>query len=215
MYKYLQSLVLLVIACTQLFGQKNDVSARNEVTATVYKENIGRIVFTANDTSSNPYAEKDFLLSYRFTPKSDLYITAYLERSLTYNLRKMAPGLPVDELVKTGSYNFSFFVDGKLIYQDNLHPASLFPEQKNNDTVISKPLITHPFRNWWSAYLWFRFLKNGGDSALTEGKHRLGMEIRPYLMNPDLIVGDVIAAGEVLLDVQHPKIDPSTLFLVP
>ncbi|HZF65208.1 MAG TPA: serine hydrolase [Chitinophagaceae bacterium] len=213
MYKYLQLLVLLVTACAQLFGQRNDISERDQVTATVHKGNIGKIVFTANDVSSDPYTEKDYLLSYRFTPKSDLYITAYLEHSLTYNLRKLAPGLPTDELIKTGSYNFSFYVDGKLIYQDNLHPASLFPEQKNNDTIIRKPLTAHPFRNLWSAYLWFRFLKNGGDSALTEGKHRLGMEIRPYLANPGLIVGDVVAAGEVLLDVQHPKIDPSSLFL--
>ena len=213
MYKYSRFLVLLLIACTQLFGQGNDLSKGDGAASAIHKANIGKIVFTAGDVSSAPFTEKDFLLSYRITPKSDLHITAFLERSLTSNLRQLAPGQPVDELVKTGSYNFSFYVDGKLIYQDDLHPASLSPEQKMNDTIISKPLTAHPFRNLWSAYLWFRFLKNGGDSALTEGKHRLGMEIRTYLKNPDLKVGDVVAAGEVLLDVQHPKIDPSTLHL--
>ena len=207
MYKYLQSLVLILCACTQLFGQHNGVSPA------VHKANIGKIVFTANDVASKYYTEKDLLLTYRFTPKSDLYITAFLERSLTDNLQKLAPGLPVDELLKTGSYHFTFYVDGKLIYQDNLHPASLSPEQKHHDTLISKPLTSHPFQNVWGPYLWFRFLKNGGDSVLTEGKHRLRLEIRPYVMNPDLIVGDVVAAGEVLLDVQNPKIDISTVRL--
>lgn len=213
MNKYLQFLILLLTACTQLFGQTNVVIKDSNVTAAIHKANMGKIVFTTSDVASNSNTEKDFLVSCRFTPKSDFYMTAFLKHSLTYNLRKLAPGLPDDELIKTGSYHFTFFVDGKLIYQDNLHPASLFPEQKHHDTIISKPLTTRPFQNLWSPYLWFRFLKNGGDSALTEGKHRFGMEIRPYLMNPDLIVGDVVAAGEVVLDVQHPKIDPSTLYL--
>ena len=213
MNKYLQFLILLLCACTQLFGQKADGPGSSSAISVVPKTKVGSIVFSASDVSTSPYAETDSLHAYRFTPKSDLYITAFLERPLTSNLQRLAPGLPVDTLVKTGSYYFSFYVDGKLIYQDALHPASLTPEQKKWDTVISKPLTSHPFQNVWSPYLWFRFLKNGGDSALTEGKHRLQMEIRPYLMNPDLKVGDVVAAGEVLLDVQHPKIDPSTLRL--
>jgi hypothetical protein len=125
MYKYLQFFVLLLSACTQLFGQGNDVTKSNGVAVAVHKANVGKIVFTSDDVSSNPYTETDFLLTYRFTPKSNFYITAFLERTLIGNLQRLAPNLPIDTLLKTGSYHFSFYVDGKLIYQDNLHPASL------------------------------------------------------------------------------------------
>jgi hypothetical protein len=35
------------------------------------------------------------------------------------------------------------------------------------------------------------------------------MEIRPYIKNPEMKMGEVIAAGEVYLDVQKPAIDPN------
>ena len=39
------------------------------------------------------------------------------------------------------------------------------------------------------------------------------MEIRPYIKVPELKIGDVIATGELTLDVQKPTIDPATVRL--
>jgi CubicO group peptidase (beta-lactamase class C family) len=210
--KRLFTIVLLFTCSLTLHAQVVFVSDKG-LTSPVHKANVGKIVFTAEDSSSTGYQDKDFLKIYRFTPKSSLYFTAFLEHSLTNNLHRIAPESSIKELTELGSYQFSFYVDDQLIHKDNLHPASLFPEQKNEETIISKPLIAHPFRNWWSSYLWFRFKKNGGDSVLTEGRHLLKLEIRPYIENKELKVGELLASGQVVLDVQFPKIDPSTVSL--
>lgn len=182
-------------------------------TSPEHKAHVGKIVFTAKDIASTGHHEENFLKTYRFTPKTSLYFTAFLENSLTNNLHRMVPAAGIEELKKQGSYQFSFYVDDRLIHQDNLHPASLLPEQKDVETIISQPLKAQPFPNLWSAYLWLRFKKNGGDSVLTEGKHLLRVELRPYIKNDALKVGDLLATGQVLLDVQFPKIDPATVSL--
>ncbi len=213
MIKYGLAPAILLLACLQLPGQQKEFVKDSGITSPIHKAHIGKIIFTAKDLSAGAYTEKDFLNSYRFTPKSNLYMTVFMGHSLTNYLNPLAPGLSVEELTKLGSYHFSFYVDDHLIYQNNLHPASLYPEQKNVETVISKPLTVHPSADWWSSYLWLRFMSNGGDSALTEGKHLFKMEIRPYIKNPELKIGEVIATGHIPLDVQKPKIDPATIQL--
>lgn len=42
---------------------------------------------------------------------------------------------------------------------------------------------------------------NGGDYALTAGKHRLRIELRPYVRTPELKVGELIAAGDLKIIV--------------
>ncbi|HVG15131.1 MAG TPA: serine hydrolase, partial [Chitinophagaceae bacterium] len=210
--KQLFTVVLLVIFTFTLNAQVEFVREKGPVKP-VHKANVGKVVFTSRDTSSTGYNEKDFLKTYKFTPKSDLFITAFFSHSLTNNLHRVAPESGMEELAKLGSYQFAFYVDDKLIHTDNLHPASLSPEEKNTETSMTRPLITHPFANVWGTYLWLRFKRNGGDSVLTEGKHMLKVEIRPYIQTNELKVGDLIATGQVMLDVQFPKIDPATVSL--
>lgn len=44
---------------------------------------------------------------------------------------------------------------------------------------------------------------NGGDSALTKGKHKLKIELRPYVKTPLLKVGDIIASGQLPMQVNR------------
>lgn len=142
MRKQLFTIALLFPCSFTLHAQVAFVSDK-ELASPVHKANVGNIVFTAGDSPSTGYQEKDFLKTYRFTPKSSLYITAFFSHSLTNNLHRIAPESGIEELTKLGSCQFAFYVDDRLIHKDNLHPASLFPEQKNKETSISKPLIAH------------------------------------------------------------------------
>ncbi|HEX2535227.1 MAG TPA: serine hydrolase [Chitinophagaceae bacterium] len=207
-------LILWILASLSPGAQEARSSSANGIAAAVHQPHAGKIVFSAGALPAAG-AEKGFLTTYRFTPKSDLYFTAFLERPLLQDLSVLAPGLPAEELLRLGSYQFTFYVDDRLVYRDSLHPQSLRPAEKEKETVIGRPLVAHPFQNLWGAYLWFRFLRNGGEQALTEGKHRLKIEMRPSVQSAEWKTGAVAAAGEVVLDVQNPKIDPATMSLHP
>jgi CubicO group peptidase (beta-lactamase class C family) len=94
-----------------------------------------------------------------------------------------------------------------LIHKENLHPAAIPADNKNTKTVFGVSFINSadPESRWGG--IWHRFLLNGGEQALTAGKHLLRLEMRPYLKTTELKVGDLIAAGELQLTVIKPKVD--------
>ncbi|MBB2148301.1 serine hydrolase domain-containing protein [Pedobacter gandavensis] len=172
------------------------------ITDPVHKSNIGKIVFTDKPVKVSQLAEAKPLQQYRMTNKSDLFLTVFLGNTMTGYLQQLAPKLDSEALVKSGNYQFSYYVDHKLIYQTNLMPGAPSPEQQNTLTVWSKPLIDNAHEGqYWSQSAWNRFMYNGGDKALTEGNHTLKIELRPYINSGTLTIGNVIAAGSLNLTV--------------
>lgn len=167
-----------------------------------YSQNAGKIVFT-DQPSSSP------LQSYILTNTSDLFINVSMAHSNGWYLQRLYPNIAIDSLLKIGNYQFSFFVDDKLIYQTNLLPGAPRAAQQSADTVWSKPLIDNAHEgSWWSQSAFNRFLQNGGDSALTEGQHQFRLEIRAYVKSDQLKVSELIAIGELPINVNRvPVID--------
>ncbi len=201
----------------QLVAQTDPFIKDQGITSALHQANIGRILFTSSEIPLTQLAGKDGLATYELTNKSSLFITVFMDRSLTNNLHRLAPALGADSLTKIGGYQFSLFVDGALIYKSNI-TGSPYPRIKDTATTITKPLIDYENEGtWWSQFFWYRFLRNGGDSVLTEGHHSLKLEIRPYLkLATETKEGELIAAGELNLQVNRkPKIDASTIHLTP
>lgn len=208
-------LLSLFFVTSKLLGQSPDLVPTQGITSPLHQANVGTIRFTDKYVPAADLIEADFLGTYELTNRSNLFMTAFMGNSLTNYLHQLVPDLSADILMKTGGYQFSFFVDDRLIYQSNLHPGAPFPHIKNAETVISKPLINNQNEGaWWSQSAWNRFMNNGGDSALTEGPHVFHLAIRPYLNRPELIVGEPIATGQLnLLVKRQPVIDLSTIRL--
>ena len=198
-----------------LFGQVADLVKPEGIKTTLHQNKLGRVFFTQKYIPTSALKEADFLESYTLTNKSNLFFTAFLGNSMTNYLHRLQPDLTADSLVKVGNYQFTFFIDGKQIYQSNLWPGA--PQARMQDTamVLNRALVDNEKGSGsWSESFWNRFLYNGGDAALNDGKHLLRMEIRPYLKSRELKVGDIIAAGDLALEVlRHPKIDVSTISL--
>jgi CubicO group peptidase (beta-lactamase class C family) len=190
-----------------------DIVKDQGITSSLHQANTGRIVFTSREIALPELTPGDFLHTYELTNKSNLFITAFVAHSLTNYMHRLAPELPVDSLHKTSGYQFSLFIDRRLIYQSDIQGAPL-PMIRDTGTIIHKPLIDNENEGvWWSQFFWGRFLHNGGDSALTEGQHLLRLEIRPHVQT---IVGDIIASGELNLEVKRkPVIDISHIQLNP
>lgn len=216
MNRYFLSIIFLLLFSVKGVGQQKEFVQHQGIHSPLHQANIGKLRFSSEAIALDQYKESDFLSYYELTNRSNLYIHAFLATSLTNHLHRLAPPLSPEEIVKIGNYHFSFYLDERLIYQESLHPGGPLPKVKNTETVLSKPLINNENSGaWWSQSLWNRFLVNGGDSALTEGKHLFKMEIRSYVKNPALKIGDILATGQLALDVKKPKIDTTTINLNP
>lgn len=207
-----QILIILFSALMSLktVGQIKDIITPEIITNPLHQANIGRITFMASNIPLNVYKKEDFLSTFELSRKSSLNIRVFMGNSVTNYLHQLAPELPLEELVKSGNLQFSFFVDGNPIYQENIHHGCNFGSSVNKNTVTTfrVPLTSTTGEDWWAMYLWDRFKVNGGEKALTEGKHQLKIELRPYvkLSDNDLRVGEMIAQGEVELLIKAPVI---------
>jgi len=137
----------------------------------------------------------------------DLDIRVFMDNSLVNYLHEIAPTLTADELLKKGNYQFSFYVDGKLIYTENLNTGAGTAENKKLKTNFRIPLLSSNNEDSWGRYLWSRFyLANNGIDALGDGNHVLKIEIRPYLQSSTVKIGNIIAKGEINLIIPKKNI---------
>jgi len=202
------------LSCDAALGQ-DDVVKAHAITSSLHQANLGKIAFTTKPIPVENLKDSDFLTIFELKDSADLTITAFMQTSLTNYLHRIAPHLSVDELTRIGNYQFSFFVDGALIHKFELSPAAISSESKNTKTSYSATFLSSAnSESRWSA-TWHRFMLNGGDQALTEGKHLLRVELRPYLRTAQLKVGDLIASGELRLTVAKSKVDENLTAIQP
>jgi CubicO group peptidase (beta-lactamase class C family) len=172
--------------------------------ATSAQRPAGKIFFSQAELPFDTLIKQQGIQRLTLTNKTNLYLSVSLSKPLTAYLRELAPSISPDLLAKVGNYQFSFLVDGKLIYQTELLPGAPRAEQQQSDTIWTKPLIDNEHEGrWWSQSAWNRFMYRGGDSALTDGSHHLQIILRPYVKSPGLITGEIIAEGELALSVKR------------
>lgn len=196
------------------FGQADIVKSEG-ITSPLHRAHAGKITFMSKLIPIENYKEADFLKTFELKETGDLNIRVFMSNSLTNYLHRLAPGLTAEELVGRGNYQFSFFVDGALVYKENAFASAYGIENKNARTIYQQTLISPTDEETGGTNLWKRFLHNGGDEALSEGRHSLKIELRPYLKTTELKVGDLIAEGELQLTVIKPKIDEKLIAIQP
>jgi len=206
----MRPLTLAAALCGLLASQalaQTDIVKSEGITSALHRTNVGRIAFVSRHVPADSLNAADLLQSFELKGTGDLAMRAFLAKSLTNYLHSLSPQSSADDLAQSGSYQVSFFVDGTPVYKHNVHPAAIPAETKHTKTVFAATILNSatPNEPWGS--IWHSFLLQGGDQALTAGKHLLRVELRPYLRNPQLKVGDLIAAGELQLTVTRPALD--------
>jgi CubicO group peptidase (beta-lactamase class C family) len=184
------------------------------------KANIGKVTFMRGNIPLEQYKETDFLTSFELTGNSSLNIRVFMGNSITNYMHQLAPELPLDVLVKSGNFQFSFFVDGKFIYKENIHYGCNYGagRNKNTATTFRVPFTSITGEDWWAMYMWDRFTLNGGEEALTEGSHILKIELRPYVKideTSEAKVGDLIAEGQLKLIIKTPEVSAKQIAIQP
>ena len=207
MNKKLTLLITIILTTIQLFGQTTDIVKCDSITYPIHKANIGKIAFMSKVVPIETFKQTDFLTTFELKENTDLNIRVFLGNSLTNYLHLLSPQLSADELTKSGNYQFTFFVDNKKVYAENLNVGAGNAESKNQRTIFRVPLISSTNEDSWGRFLWNRFFGNGGQDALTSGEHLLKIEIRPYLKLNEILTGNIIAEGELKVIVPEIKIN--------
>ena len=212
--------LLTLVFCSIASAQNNDIVKTDGITTQLHKQNLGKITFMNGNIPLDQYKESDFLKSFNLTRKSDLNIRVFMNNSVVNYLHQLNPDLTSDELLKTGNLQFSFYIDDTFIYKENINYGCNFGSggNKNTSTSFRVPLTSSKGEDWWAMYMWDRFKLNGGEKALTEGVHKLKIEIRPYLKNDkndDVKTGVLIAKGEIQLIIKTPKLTTKQIEVQP
>ncbi len=200
-------LAALFLMINSLFAQTSDIVTSDSITYPVHKEHIGTIAFMKEIIPIEQFKESDFLESFELKEKTDLNIRVFMGNSLTNYLHVLAPGLNAEELAQYGNYQFTFLVDGVKVYTENLNVRAGNPDSKNKKTLFRVPLISSTDEDSWGRFLWNRFWLSGGQEACANGEHVLKIEIRPYLNQKELLVGALIAEGQLRVHTPVVKID--------
>lgn len=190
-------------------GQVKNITEPDSISTTLHKNNIGKITFMPEVIPIEEYKESDFLKSFELKENADFNIRVFLGNSLINYLHQVDSALSIEQLVKNGNYQFSFFVNDSLIYCENLHPGAGTIVSKNSRTILRVPFLSSTNEDSWGRFLWMRFyFANGGEDALSVGMNRLRIEMRPYIKQNGLLrIGDLIAEGEI--DLMIPDIEVS------
>lgn len=200
-------LFVLLLGSGLYLGQHKNITDPDAIINPLHKKYMGKVVFLDKTVALDQLKESDLLKTTLFQEDKDLDIRIFMDNSLVNYLHQMEPSLSPDELLKKGNYQFSFYVDGKLIYTENLNTGAGIPDDKKKKTTLRIPLLSSKNEDAWGRYMWMRFyLANDGIDALEEGNHLLRIEIKPYLKTLALKAGNTIAAGEIHLTVPHKNI---------
>ncbi|MFT5277218.1 MAG: CubicO group peptidase (beta-lactamase class C family) [Glaciecola sp.] len=200
-----------------------DISLANEGThraqeinhGELHTLNVGKIVFSKAAKKIESYQAQEIITSLDLNNSKNLYFIGFLDRPLTQYLHEIAPELSIEDLNKKGNYQFSFYVNDKLTYTENLDFGAGLASQKSNDTVLLIPFFSERNEDSWGRFLWMRFMHFGGQDALTEGKHILKIEVRPYVKTHDITIGKIMAIGKLSIDVEKPIASESQIAIQP
>lgn len=212
--KILLSLGLLLAATHHLTAQAL-VAESKPIHSDSHQKLSGKIIFSTTAKAIESYQATELIQRIELNSTKSLYFNAVLNQPLTTYLQGLAPELSVEEVNKIGNYQFTFYVDGSVVYTENLNLAAGLSTEKSSHKVLTKPFFSEAGEDSWGRFLWMRFMHFGGEQALTEGVHTLKIEIRPYVKTADIKIGNLIAAGEISVQVVKPKASEQQIAIQP
>mgnify|MGYP003633878199 CR=1 FL=1 len=199
----------LVLATCLLISCKKNNSQQSKNSQTQEFENVN---FSKVDISKiNPTADKYVT---NFTLNKDEYLNIHftLDQPLIKSLQLLAPTLTIDELLEKGNFQFTFLVDGKTVYVENLNKGAGLKKQKIELLNYTVRLAAPKQLDFWGWFMWLKFMKLGnGRDALSDGKHSLSIEVRPYIKQDNIKTGALLAKGNISVDVAKILVDESLI----
>lgn len=197
---------LALMACL-LLSCKNSTTSQSKDANLDKRENLS---FSKDDIEKIKAETYNYIDSFTLHKDEFLNIHFTLEEPLIQSLQKIAPKLTEDELLEKGNFQFSFLVDGKIVYVESLNKGAGLKASKTEQLNHTIRLAAPKQLDYWGWFMWLKFMKlGGGQDELSEGNHPLTIEVRPYVRLDTLKVGSLLAKGTINVEVAKIKIDES------
>lgn len=196
---FLVLIACLLISCKVI----NNSKLKN-----AHTEEIENLYFSKVDFKKNKLTSENYSNSFTLNNDKFLSIQFTLDKPLVNSLQLLAPNLTVDELLEKGNFQFSFLVDGEVIYVENLNKGAGLKATKTEQLKHIVPLAYPEQIDYWGWFMWLKFMKlGGGQDVLAKGSHSLSVEVRPYVKQDSLIVGPILAKGKIAIEVARIPVD--------
>jgi len=197
-------ILALLVSCSS----SKLVLSEGELLNDLHRSNVGHIAFMNDYIPFDEYTESDFKEEVVHSEKKDLSFRMFLGKTLSHYLNELAPELTVEQLCKKGNFEITFLVNGKQVFKEQVNPGAGSCWFKNSATAYRIPLVSLEEEDHWGRFLWTRFLyKEGGIDALAGVSRNLKVEVRPYIKTDEVLVGDVIASGSVVIKSQEEVVE--------
>jgi len=198
---YLLLIACLIISCQ---GIKNTKSKSSQV------KEIENLYFSKVDFKKNKFTSDNYSNSFTLNKDKFLSIQFTLDKPLANSLQLLAPNLTQDQLLNKGNFQFSFLVDGEVVYVENLNKGAGLKAAKTEQLKHVVPFAYPKQIDYWGWFMWLKFMKlGGGQDVLAKGNHSLSVEVRPYIKQDSLIVGPILAKGKMAIEVARIPVDES------
>ncbi|WP_377716237.1 serine hydrolase domain-containing protein [Pseudofulvibacter geojedonensis] len=166
------------------------------------------LYFSKDEIKKNKPTTYNYINTFTLNKEKFLNIYFALDVPLIKSLQKIAPHLTEDELLEKGNFQFSFLVDGKIIYVENLNKGAGLKTSKTVQLDHTIRLVAPEKLDYWGWFMWLKFMKlGGGQDVLSTGNHLLTIEVRPYIQEESIKIGSLLAKGSINIDVAKIKID--------
>ncbi len=177
----------------------------------VSAQNSNPIRFSTSDIK-NKTQKRTYIQSFNLNKDSFLSMELTLNQPLITHLKELAPNLSEEELLKKGSFQFSFFVDNQLIHTENLNKGAGTKKAKTTQLTYKIPLVYPEKLDFWGWFMWLKFMKmSGGRDVLDEGKHELTVKVSTYINDTVFKTGKVLAEGKIDINVEELPYDASLI----
>ena len=200
---YLVLLTCLIVSCKNI----NKTTSKNSQTKEIENLFFSKINLEKNKSTAKNYTNK-------FTLNKDQFLNIHftLEKPLIEYLKLLAPNLSDEQLLQKGNFQFSFLVDGKVIYVENLNKGAGLKASKTEQLNHTIRLAAPRQLDFWGWFMWMKFMKlGGGDDLLSEDNHTLSVEARPYIKKGSLKTGPILAKGSLKVDAAEIPIDENLI----
>lgn len=205
-------IILLVLISPILSCKSNKLVDSNRSENDLQKRQVNPILFSKKSITNNKKNEPVYSKHFQLNEDEFLTIHFTLKKPLVSSLSLLAPDLSEEDLLNKGNFQFTILVDGQITYVENLNKGAGSTKSKTSELTHTIPLIAPEQMDFWGWFMWLKFMKMaGGRDILSEGKHILDIEVRPYLKLDGLKVGDLLAKGSIDVDVVEIPVDKNAI----
>ncbi len=203
-------LILFILNALTSLAQER----KNEgITSPLHQKYLSKIVFAPDAQSLDKQKEVESNFKTEFNLGDPIHFRAYFDNSLTNYVNKLSKNQSDINLEKRTTYLLKFYIDNK--YVENLTeervPRNQFTlDEKHSRTTFRGALKSVNNAIYIGLYAFNEILIKH-ESTLSSGKHQLKLEILPTYDSPNdgFLIGDIIASGEITLNVKGSVIDPN------